>query len=392
MMKRKPIATRDGQKNSSPVTLTNFHLLLLSLAMSLGVVAVIFVTLMFAMKPAHRQLPVSGFVTPAVPAKAIALQTAVASQVLTPVVSKAPSDAVQDAAVTEFFDYLVKDGDTLIRIARRTCTDYPDIAATNHIANPDNIYPNQLLKLKKVEHCTPETAKLKASPEVHNTPRVVASRDKQFVPVPASDSAMPARVAQSVAVFQGDCAKVVWKIKDQVQKIVIRTKCIEEYFGQHIRDAIAEIDPSLSYDIAVAFIDVESSGSPTAWNAGTDCHGLTQLQSPTAKHFGVRNMYDPRENIFGGIRVLSAYTRLFAGLADQHLRGLIGYNAGPYTNVAKHIDRTWLYKPGYDPRRHDYVQKVLAVLDIMHKGYASSKSTGTEVISRAANAADDTED
>ena len=346
----------------------------------LAILSLIALLIASAIQPVTRKAPVIRPVTDQV---VIANAQPVAAPALI-TVSTVASAAPAAPAEAQYFERPVKKGEWLIKIATVYCNDYMDVAKRNGIANPDTIYPGQPLKLKKVTYCTPETAKLKASPVVRNTQRVAAPRDKLVVPVPANvASQAPA------ALDTDDCAKLVWRVKNLAQKILARTKCIEQSFGKHIRDAIAQIDPSLSFEHVVALIDVESNGSPRAWNEKTDCHSLMQLQSSTARHFGVKNMYDPRENIFGGVRVLSGYTKLFAGLNDQEMRGLVGFNVGPYSNKTKGIDRSWLYRTSYDPRRHDYVQKVMRVLDIMHSGYASSKSVGNEVLSRAVNPADE---
>jgi soluble lytic murein transglycosylase-like protein len=53
--------------------------------------------------------------------------------------------------------------------------------------------------------------------------------------------------------------------------------------------------------------------------------GLMQLMPMTAARFGVRNIFDPRENIEGGARYMRFLLDMFDG--DVHL-ALAGYNAG----------------------------------------------------------------
>ena len=90
-----------------------------------------------------------------------------------------------------------------------------------------------------------------------------------------------------------------------------------------IREASATygVDPAL----VRAVVWVESRYDPFAVSP-KGARGLMQLTPATARHLGVANAFDPRQNVFGGVKYLSM-------LIDQHggdvALALASYNAGP---------------------------------------------------------------
>ena len=93
-------------------------------------------------------------------------------------------------------------------------------------------------------------------------------------------------------------------------------------FDPHIVRQSAElsVDPNLTR----AIIYVESKGDPRAVSH-RGARGLMQLMPDTAFRLGVRNVYDPAQNIQGGVRYLRSLLDQFHNVE----LALWGYNAGP---------------------------------------------------------------
>ena len=77
-------------------------------------------------------------------------------------------------------------------------------------------------------------------------------------------------------------------------------------------------------DLVRAVIQAESAFDRNAVSS-KGAQGLMQLMPDTARRFGVTNAYDPRQNIFGGVRYLRVLANLFNG--DIQLT-IAAYNAG----------------------------------------------------------------
>ena len=93
-------------------------------------------------------------------------------------------------------------------------------------------------------------------------------------------------------------------------------------FDEHIRQAAALYQ--IPEPLVRAVIKVESDYDPRAVSyAGA--RGLMQLMPETADRMQVKDINDPRENIFGGVRYLRVLANLFNGDLDLTVAG---YNAG----------------------------------------------------------------
>ena len=108
------------------------------------------------------------------------------------------------------------------------------------------------------------------------------------------------------------------------------------------------VDPNLVH----AVIRAESAYRPRA-ESHAGARGLMQLMPATAKRFGVRDIWDPEQNIEGGV----AYLRFLQHRFDGDIRlALAAYNAGEGA-VAKYGNRI----PPYRETR-TYVKRVLRYL------------------------------
>ena len=108
------------------------------------------------------------------------------------------------------------------------------------------------------------------------------------------------------------------------------------------------VDP----DLVHAVVRAESAYKPRARSHAGAC-GLMQLMPATARRFGVRDIWDPAQNVRGGV----AYLRFLLDRFDGDIRlVLAAYNAGEGA-VAKYGNRI----PPYRETR-TYVRRVLGSL------------------------------
>jgi len=111
-----------------------------------------------------------------------------------------------------------------------------------------------------------------------------------------------------------------------------------------------------------AVIRVESAFNPQAISR-KGARGLMQLMPATASMLGVRNTFDPQENIDGGVRHLRSMIDRFANLP----LALAAYNAG------ERAVATYQGIPPY-PETRDYVTRVLHLFGGSLDGLAGSRT------------------
>jgi soluble lytic murein transglycosylase-like protein len=93
-------------------------------------------------------------------------------------------------------------------------------------------------------------------------------------------------------------------------------------YDEHIRGAAALYQ--IPEQLVRAVIKVESDYDPRAISSA-GARGLMQLMPDTAERLGVKDISDPRENIFGGVRYLRLLANMFNGDLDFTIAA---YNAG----------------------------------------------------------------
>jgi soluble lytic murein transglycosylase-like protein len=106
-----------------------------------------------------------------------------------------------------------------------------------------------------------------------------------------------------------------------------------------------------------AVIHTESGYNPNAVSRA-GAMGLMQLMPSTARHLGVTRPFDPRQNVYGGARLLRLLANRYSG---NVVLVLAAYNAGA-ANVEKYggippFDETRAYVRGVLRRYHAYARQ-----------------------------------
>jgi len=131
--------------------------------------------------------------------------------------------------------------------------------------------------------------------------------------------------------------------------------------------SVAEVSPMISSasekhgvpaNLIKAVISVESNFNPNAKNPQSTAKGYMQLIDGTAKEMGVKNSYDPQQNIDGGTKYLALQMQKFGDMPSA----VAAYYAGP--GRIETLKRLWPkdWQSRLKPDEKQYVQKVLKAM------------------------------
>jgi soluble lytic murein transglycosylase-like protein len=158
-------------------------------------------------------------------------------------------------------------------------------------------------------------------------------------------------------------------------KAEARLQSQDEAYNKIIKE-VAE-KHGLEPDLIHSIIRAESNYDPNAVSS-SGAMGLMQLMPETAKRYGVRNPFDPSDNIEGGVRYLKELSLLYS---KQTKLVLAAYNAG------QEAIRRYGGIPPY-PETISYIEKVNAqysapYMKVRTKIYKFFNSSGEVVLTNS---------
>ncbi len=171
--------------------------------------------------------------------------------------------------------------------------------------------------------------------------------DSAYLPVVASDSIFEKKAVVKPELNNGVMMSAV------AARTVTESRPLEVSVNNKSIDSLLEAAAArngIDKRLMMAVMKQESSFNPRATSYKGAC-GLMQLMPATAMRFGVRDIYDPAQNIEGGARYLRFLLDTFGGNVEL---ALAGYNAGEGA-VMKYGNRI----PPY-AETQDYVRKISA--------------------------------
>ena len=135
-------------------------------------------------------------------------------------------------------------------------------------------------------------------------------------------------------------------------ELSVGSKLKAEYSKSDIMDIIDKACEKYDMDskLVKALVKQESGFKPDA-KSKAGAMGLMQLMPKTAESLGVKDPYNPEENVDGGVRYLKQMLEKFNG---NKILALAAYNAGP--NAVKKYDGVPPYK-----ETQNYVKSILSM-------------------------------
>lgn len=132
------------------------------------------------------------------------------------------------------------------------------------------------------------------------------------------------------------------------QAAAVLPSCGNPELDRMILEASARhgVDPRLVY-----YVIRQESNFKTGARSHKNAQGLMQMIPATAERFGVKDVYDPEQNIEGGTKYLRWLLKRFDGNVKL---ALAGYNAGEGA-----VERSGNKVPDYTETRN-YVKKIVA--------------------------------
>lgn len=233
----------------------------------------------------------------------------------------------------------VKPGESLSLLAKRHGTTVAALAQANGIRQPNLVRAGAVLRL-------PGDALL-LSPAAQAATQPPAKAAPAQAPAAApSPSAKPSLRPDPELPTEADLTAMQARLAKQgIDRAWLERSC-----EQH----------GVPVPLALALIWKESKGKAQA-RSHAGAKGLMQLMPKTAAALGVRNPYDPKQNLSGGLRYLGAQLKRF-GQVDL---ALAAYNAGP-TRVAK------LGRVPEIQETQNYVRKIQAWMPVGHESWQAT--------------------
>lgn len=229
----------------------------------------------------------------------------------------------------------VRSGESLHSVAKRHGLSVAALARANGLRANQHLMIGQVLRLPgdrlgiSAEAVAKAKAKALPTPTARPTPPAVPTpTSRPTKPAPAASASPPAKptptatpVAKPAPVDpEAPTVATMSAMIRKLERLGVDRAWLSQSAAEH----------GVPIEMALAIIWKESKGNPKA-KSSAGAKGLMQLMPRTAKSVGIRDAYDPRQNLKGGLRYMGENLARFK--QDLAL-SLAAYNAGP-TKVAK---------------------------------------------------------